>query len=234
MDEKETRDDGMNMDKLHSNQKEAIEGEINPMAITEVDTNGVHPYQHSEHMELRRESKKVSHCHNSIEGNHSDFTESDRSLSYTRPYIRCNGPDKKRALGFYLLAVHLTPNDASLWKLLVNWSLEQGNGAQARYCLDRAIKEDPEDMGLRYHRASLFVELGKHQKAAESYEQIWKLRPKNLDALKTAAKLYKKCGQHERGINILEDYLKRTPEDTDEGVAHLLASFLMSENAHER
>ncbi|KAI7745903.1 hypothetical protein M8C21_005531 [Ambrosia artemisiifolia] len=97
--------------------------------------------------------------------------------------------DKKRALGFYMLAVHLTPNDASLWKLLVNRSSEQGNGAQARYCLDRAIKADPEDMGLRYHRASLFVELGEHQKAAESYEQIWKLRPKNLETLKTAAKL---------------------------------------------
>lgn len=66
---------------------------------------------------------------------------------------------------------------------------EQGNRGQARYCLDRAIKADPEDMGLRYQRASLFLEMGEHQKAAEQYDQIWHLRPMNLEALKTAAKV---------------------------------------------
>ncbi|KAK9066798.1 hypothetical protein SSX86_014121 [Deinandra increscens subsp. villosa] len=142
--------------------------------------------------------------------------------------------DKKRALGFYMCAVRLNPKDASLWKLLVTWSLEQGNSRQARYCLGRAIRADPEDMGLRYQLASLYVELGEHQKAAETYDQIWQLRPKNLEALKTAAKLYQKCGQHEHSINILEDYLKKNPIDADLSVVLLLASFLMAENAHEK
>lgn len=31
--------------------------------------------------------------------------------------------DKKRALNFYMIAAHLTPKDASLWKLLVTWSM---------------------------------------------------------------------------------------------------------------
>ncbi|KAI8526489.1 hypothetical protein RHMOL_Rhmol12G0001200 [Rhododendron molle] len=94
--------------------------------------------------------------------------------------------DKKKALNFYMLAAHLTPKDSSLWKLLVPWSIEQGNAGQARYCLSKAITADPADMSLRFSRASLYVELGEYQKAAESYEQISRLCPENLEALKTA------------------------------------------------
>lgn len=41
-------------------------------------------------------------------------------------------------------------------------------------------------MSLRFSRASLYVELGEYQKAAESYEQISRLCPENIEALKTA------------------------------------------------
>ncbi|KAL8250747.1 hypothetical protein R6Q59_034440 [Mikania micrantha] len=289
-----------------------FEGEINPLALTEVDAYGVYPYQHLERMEyealadkkrkaildynnealppekklrleefpqakfeellaemtygMKRKSKRIKKRGRRRGSKKKLSPEITRKLGDATLYyahgryeeaipllkeiilLSPNLPDpyhtlgliynamgdKKRALGFYMLAVHLNPKDASLWKLLVTWSLEQGNRGQARYCLDRAIKADPEDMGLRYHRASLFVELGEHQKAAESYAQIWQLRPKNVEALKTAAMLYQKCGQHEHGINILEDYLKKNPKDADLSVVLLLASFLMSENAHEK
>lgn len=46
--------------------------------------------------------------------------------------------------------------------------------------------------------------------------------------------MYQKCGRQERGINNLEDYLKKTPKDADVDVVCLLASFLMSESAHEK
>ncbi|KAJ0713862.1 putative tetratricopeptide-like helical domain superfamily [Helianthus annuus] len=142
--------------------------------------------------------------------------------------------DKKKALNYYMLALPLTPKDVSLWKLCFTWSMEQGILDQAGYCLDGANKADPEDMGLRHLRASYFVDLGEHQKAAGSYHQIWQLRPKNLEALKKAATLYQKCGQQERGINILEDYMKKNPKDSDVDVVRLLASLLMSESAHEK
>lgn len=57
------------------------------------------------------------------------------------------------------------------------------------YCLSKAITSDPEDHSLRFHRALLYVELEEYQKAAESYEQIWRLCPENAEALKTAAKV---------------------------------------------
>ncbi|KAI3788861.1 hypothetical protein L2E82_01640 [Cichorium intybus] len=128
--------------------------------------------------------------------------------------------NKLKAVGFYMLVVHLAPKDASLRKLLFTWSLELGNDGQAIHCLDRAIRADPEDMSLRYHHASLFVEIGEHLKAAESYEKIWQLRPKNFEALKTAAMLYQKCSQHERIVSNLEDYLKKNPKDADLNVSY--------------
>ncbi|MFS8001563.1 putative tetratricopeptide-like helical domain superfamily [Helianthus anomalus] len=124
--------------------------------------------------------------------------------------------DKKKALNYYMLALPLP------------WSMEQGILDQAGYCLDGANKADPEDMGLRHLRASYFVDLGDHQKAAGSYHQIWQLRPKNLEALKKAAT------NAVSTFNILEDHIKKKPKDSDADVVRLLASLLMSESAHEK
>lgn len=140
--------------------------------------------------------------------------------------------DKKRALNFYMIAAHLTPKDASLWKLLVTWSIEQGDRGQARYCLSKAITADPEDVNLQFHRASLFVELGDYLKAADSYEQISRLCPDNVEVIKTAAQLYKKCGQRERAVSILENFLSNCHSEADLNVVDLLASLHMDVNAH--
>nr|KAJ0208109.1 hypothetical protein LSAT_V11C500262020 [Lactuca sativa] len=74
--------------------------------------------------------------------------------------------------------------------------------------------EDPEDVSLRYHRASIYVELENYHKAGESYEQIWQLRSKNLEALKTAA--------------------MKELKDVDLSMVHLLASMHMLGNAHDK
>ncbi|XP_042494489.1 general transcription factor 3C polypeptide 3 isoform X2 [Macadamia integrifolia] len=140
--------------------------------------------------------------------------------------------DKKKALNFYMISAHLTPKDPSLWKLLFTWSIEQGNTGQARYCLSKAITADPEDINLRFDRALLHIELGDYQKAAESYEQILKRRPENVEALKMAAKMYQKCGQDERAVRILEDYLKDHQTQIDLDVANLLVAIHMKNNAH--
>ncbi|KAM3323972.1 general transcription factor 3C polypeptide 3 isoform X1 [Capsicum chacoense] len=140
--------------------------------------------------------------------------------------------DKKRAMNFYMLAAHLSPKDASLWKLLVAWSIEQGDRKQTRYCLSKAISADPEDVSLRYDRASIYIELGDYQKAAESYEQIARLCPNDVEVLKTAVQYYRKCGKHEYAVGILEDFLKNHPTEADLSVIHLLAVIHMEDNAH--
>ncbi|CAI9112914.1 OLC1v1013423C1 [Oldenlandia corymbosa var. corymbosa] len=140
--------------------------------------------------------------------------------------------DKKRAMDFYMIAAHLTPKDASLWKLLVSWSMEQGDRGQAKYCLSKALTADPEDINLQFHRASLYVELGDYLRAADSYEQISRLCPDNVEAVKTAAQLYKKCGQRERAVNMLENFLSTCPGEADPNVIDLLGLLYMDAKTH--
>lgn len=81
----------------------------------------------------------------------------------------------------------------SLLELAFEWFVvlcrELGNTRQANYCLSKAIIAEPEDIELRDHRASLYVELGEYQKAAESYEQISRLRPDEIEYLKKATQV---------------------------------------------
>lgn len=142
--------------------------------------------------------------------------------------------DTKKALNFYMIAAHFTPKDSSLWKLLVTWSIEQGNIGQARYCLSKAITADPEDITLRFHRASLYIELGDYQKAAESYDQISRLYPENTEAITKAAMLHRRCGQSENAIAILEKYLEDHPNGVDFSLVDLLAATCMQDNAYNR
>lgn len=67
---------------------------------------------------------------------------------------------------------------------------ELDNKRQANYCLSKAITADPEDINLQFHRASIYVELGEYHKAAESYEQISRLCPDNIEVLKTATQVH--------------------------------------------
>ncbi|XP_058089981.1 uncharacterized protein LOC131236676 isoform X3 [Magnolia sinica] len=108
---------------------------------------------------------------------------------YTLGLVHNANGDRKRAFNFYMIAAHVMPKDPSLWKLLVTWSIDIGNSGLVMYCLSKAITADPKDMGLRFDRASLFVELGHYQKAAESYDQILGLCPANVEARMMAAKI---------------------------------------------
>uniref|UniRef100_A0A5B6ZEJ2 Uncharacterized protein n=1 Tax=Davidia involucrata TaxID=16924 RepID=A0A5B6ZEJ2_DAVIN len=142
--------------------------------------------------------------------------------------------NKQKALSFYMIAAVMTPKDSSLWKLLLTWSLEQGNTAQSRYCLSKAIMADPEDITLKFHLASLYVDLGDYEKAARSYDQISQLCPGNVEARKSAAKLYQSCGQVERSISILEDYFKHQPTEADMSIVDLLAAICMENNEYAK
>lgn len=138
------------------------------------------------------------------------------------------------AFEFYMLAANFSPRDSSLWKLLFTWSMEQGNAHQTWYCLSKAITADPQDISLRYHQASLYIELENYQKAAESYEQIQRLSPSDFEAVKMGAMLYQKCGRTEQSISVLEEYFRSNPCEADFGVIDLLAAILMETRAHDR
>lgn len=139
--------------------------------------------------------------------------------------------DRQRALNFYTIAAHLTPKDASLWKLLVTWSKELDDQGQARYFLRKAITADPEDVNIRFHYASIYVESGDYLKAAEAFEQISRLSPENAEVLLMATRLYIECGQRERAVSILEYHMKNNSGKANLRVIKSLASLYMEENA---
>ncbi|KAI3831141.1 hypothetical protein MKW92_036537 [Papaver armeniacum] len=141
--------------------------------------------------------------------------------------------DKRKAINFYMIASHVAPGEhPSLWKRLVALSIEQGYTGMAAYCLSQAIKADPKDLGLRFERASLHIELGEYQKAAESYNHIVGLSPENVDARRMAAKMFHRCGQVEQSISILEDYTEKRISDPQWSVIDLLAVILMENNEY--
>ncbi|KAK9095770.1 hypothetical protein Sjap_021267 [Stephania japonica] len=143
--------------------------------------------------------------------------------------------DKKKAINFYMLAAHLAPKEhASLWKSLVALSIDQGNTGQATYCLSKAIKADPEDTSLRWHRASLYTELGDYQKAAEAYHQIVGIYPENVEARKMAAKMYRRCDQLENAIGILEEYFNGHSTIADFSIVSLLIAIHMESGAYAK
>eukprot|EP00268_Persea_americana_P022843 TRINITY_DN22629_c0_g1_i7.p1 TRINITY_DN22629_c0_g1~~TRINITY_DN22629_c0_g1_i7.p1 ORF type:complete len:844 (+),score=156.18 TRINITY_DN22629_c0_g1_i7:468-2999(+) len=140
--------------------------------------------------------------------------------------------DKIKAMNFYILAACLTPKDPYIWKLLIARSMEMGNISLVMSFLSKAISADPKDVSLRFHRASLYIDLGSYRKAADSYDQILGICPANVEARMMAAKLYQKCGQVDKAINILEDYVKEYPTEADLSVIDLLATIQMENKAH--
>lgn len=142
--------------------------------------------------------------------------------------------DNTRALNSYLLAAYVSRKDSALWRRLISMSVEQGNTGLVRYCLSKAIIADPADMTLRSLCASLYIEMGDYQKAAESYVQISQHCPEDIEALKMGSKLYLRCGQVERSISILEDYLNGHPTEYDLTLVDLLAATCMENSLHDK
>lgn len=72
---------------------------------------------------------------------------------------------------------------------IFNKCSDRGDIDQASYCLSKAIKAEPDDINLLFYRASLYLERGDCQKAAETYDQIHQLSVENVEALMTGAKV---------------------------------------------
>ncbi|CAA6668256.1 unnamed protein product [Spirodela intermedia] len=140
--------------------------------------------------------------------------------------------DRKKALTYYMFAAHMAPKDPSLWKLLVAWSIEQGNTGQARHCLRKAIKADPQDIGLKFDYASLYIEVGEYQEAWKSLEEIVKHYPDDFEAQIKVSKIYHECGQVSRATEVLEACINKHSSEADLNAFSLLIILLMKNNSH--
>ncbi|XP_078447572.1 tetratricopeptide repeat (TPR)-containing protein [Wolffia australiana] len=140
--------------------------------------------------------------------------------------------DRKKALTYYMFAAHMAPKDPSLWKLLVAWSIEQGNTGQARHCLRKAIRADPLDIGLKFDYALLYIEVGEYQEAWKSLEEIVKNCQDDFEAQIKVCKIYHEHGQISRATEVLEACIDTHSSLADVNTFSLLIILLMKTNSH--
>lgn len=72
--------------------------------------------------------------------------------------------DQQKSFGAFLMAAHLSPKDAQLWKRLGQTSMKFNHVDQAIYCLNRAARADPTDIDVLWDCASLNYQQANFQK----------------------------------------------------------------------
>ncbi|XP_015617476.1 uncharacterized protein [Oryza sativa Japonica Group] len=145
-------------------------------------------------------------------------------------YKECGELDK--AINFLMLAAYVSPKDVFLWKKLIDMALKKEDAALARHCVLKAMRADPEDVGLKFDCANIYRALHDYQKAGEIYEQIVRIYPSNIVARKAAAQMYRDCGQIDKAINLLEDYVNAQTTNIDSNHLDLLISLYLRNNAY--
>ncbi|PRW60262.1 general transcription factor 3C polypeptide 3 isoform X1 [Chlorella sorokiniana] len=131
--------------------------------------------------------------------------------------------DIKKSLDFYMIAVHLTPKDLSLWKRLAELSTQQGLVRQAIYCYNQILRRDKEDLDARYDRAMLYADMEENRKAIEGLEQVQAARPDHSEVPKALARLFHRTGQAAKAVQVLQAHLSNFPTQTDLTHVNILA-----------
>ncbi|XP_051178392.1 uncharacterized protein [Lolium perenne] len=137
-----------------------------------------------------------------------------------------------KAINFVWVAANVAPKDAALWRKLVDLALKVEDAALARHCVIKAMRADPEDVGLKYDCANIYRTLRDYHKAAEVYEQIVRIYPSNAVARRTAAQMYRDSGQIDKAIDLLEEFVNAQTTNVDWSLLDLLVSLYLRNNNH--
>ena len=137
--------------------------------------------------------------------------------------------DRRRALNFYMIAAHLTPNDQVQWNRVASMAQEVGNLRQAIYCLSKVIRLDKEkkDWKARWDRGNLYAEIGDNSKAKEAFEQLHAHDPEDIEVVKMLARVYHRLGHQSPAIELLEKQLEEYAETCDFTVINILCELYM-------
>lgn len=137
-----------------------------------------------------------------------------------------------KAINFVMLAAYVSPKDVSMWRKLIDLALKKEDAALARHCVIKAMRADPEDVGLKFDCANIYRTLGDCHKAAEIYEQIVGINPSNTVARKAAAQMYRDSAQVDKAISLLEEFVNAQTANVDWGLLDLLISLYLRSDAH--
>ncbi|XP_019637611.1 PREDICTED: general transcription factor 3C polypeptide 3-like [Branchiostoma belcheri] len=124
--------------------------------------------------------------------------------------------DMERSLQFALIAAHLNPQDPEEWVKLAEVSLEQNNISQAITCYKKALRYDPNNIGILWEQANLYEQTQEPRKALEGYQQILKLLPekegnKYMDLMRDMSKTYHGTGETETAVETMQAAFTKHP-----------------------
>eukprot|EP00963_Diacronema_lutheri_P010719 scaffold1141_cov333-Pavlova_lutheri.AAC.47 len=144
--------------------------------------------------------------------------------------------DQRRALNFYMIAAHLTPNDREQWNRVASMAQDMGNLRQAIYCLSKVIRLDKEktDWKSRWDRANLYAEIGDNSKAKEAFEQLHTYDPEEIEVVKMLARVYHRLGHHSQAVELLEKQLGDYAETCDFTVVNILCELYMELESYSK
>eukprot|EP00178_Gracilaria_changii_P002953 TRINITY_DN1433_c0_g1_i1.p1 TRINITY_DN1433_c0_g1~~TRINITY_DN1433_c0_g1_i1.p1 ORF type:complete len:861 (+),score=138.90 TRINITY_DN1433_c0_g1_i1:286-2868(+) len=117
--------------------------------------------------------------------------------------------DRRKALELYMSAAELSRQDRDLWKRNAALWEDEGDYEKAIYCLTQALRgSHSKDVEALRGRGLLFMKLGKHGKAAESFSKIVKITPDDVDLANLLTELYRKSKSPGKASRILEGMVR--------------------------
>ncbi|KAJ3039545.1 transcription factor TFIIIC subunit tfc4 [Rhizophlyctis rosea] len=112
--------------------------------------------------------------------------------------------DPQKALQTYLMAAHISPKDAELWRRLGGMSKKLGYIDQAIYCYSHAIKADSTDSDSIWERAMCYNDKQLPTKAVSELETLLQMDPENMEIVKELAKIYWQLSEIPKAIQWFE------------------------------
>ncbi len=112
-------------------------------------------------------------------------------------------------------AVELDPADGRILGMLAVALREAGDPERGLRQIEKALFLLPQQPQLVYVQAWLFVVLGRHEEAAESYALLTRLRPNDAEIWRDYGMLLHQVGQQEAAHEAFLAALERSPEDLD-------------------
>ncbi|KAF9913447.1 transcription factor TFIIIC subunit tfc4 [Lobosporangium transversale] len=123
----------------------------------------------------------------------------------------------EKALQLYLVAAHLTPKDAALWKKLAVISKDCGYDQQALYCFSRAYRADKDDMDALWDRSIMYQILDQPYKAIAGLQKLLKVRQHYMPALEELVKIYSSLDQDNKRYR---EYMHQAMVDYEAAYLH--------------
>lgn len=128
-------------------------------------------------------------------------------------YVYVQKEDWERAEASYLTALELNPGDPNALVALAEVYRDTGRGDEAMALLDRAARENPEDLAIKYQRGVYLLAQGQAEEAREVFEAVLAADPSKAEAHYYLGTIMVGESRVPEAIEHFEAYLSTNPDN---------------------